>query len=273
MLRWYWMTHRELVGVETAKKLIQVDYGLRLCELIKCDNVDVLVQDLVESVGDSIAYVDNSYKQFMGFVDTKEFKTKITGISREFLMRSSVYELLADMFLKFLVRRSFNFLRDKGLYTLAMIELSKFARGITDLDNCEEASQGLPENIKWKFRFFVKAIKDMLSTFYSLNDTVVGTLEKLKEVLKRHGYTGVIKYKLTLPDENEMEVRLDAEGLADKALTLLMYYYDIRGELLVFIYELSLKTQKHGCKPLSTEEREELQDIISELSYIISDSF
>jgi DNA-binding HxlR family transcriptional regulator len=256
-----------VLRVSRCRTAVQVDCGPRLCELIGCANVDALVQDLIENVGDGITYVSNAYKQFMDFANSEEFKSKLSGVSLEFLIRSSVYEVLADELVKFLVREFLGFLRDKGLYTLAMIELSKFARGIADLEKCEEASQGLPENAKWKFRFLVKTTKDMLSTFYGLNDTVVDTLEKLKEVLKRHGYTGVIKYKPTLSDENVVEAELDMEYVAEGAIMVMKYYYDIRGDLMQFIYRLSLKTREHGCGPLSIKEREELLNIISELSY------
>jgi hypothetical protein len=175
----------------------------------------------------------------------KKLKAKITDTS---------VKLLIDVYL--------GFLRDKGFYTLVMIELSKFVRGIVDLENCEEVFQGLPEDIKQKFKDTVKTTKDLLNTIYGLNDATLDTLEKLKGVLKRHGYTGMIKYKL--PTDT---IEINIEEAVENAIMMLKNYYGVGGDLTRFIYKLSLKTQEYGCGPLSIKEREELLNIISKLSH------
>jgi predicted transcriptional regulator len=226
---------------------IQIDYGPRLCELIKCANVNALVQDLVENIGAGITYINNAHRQFMDFVANhlEELKTRTT-----------------DALVKLLVNVYLGFLRDKGFYTLAMIELSKFARGIIDLENCEEAFQGLPEDIKRKFKDIVKTTKDVLSKVYGLSDAVVDVLERLKEVLKRHGYTGAIKYKLPTH-----VIEIDMEETVENAIMMLKDYCGVGGDIMRFIYKLSLKTREYGCGPLSIKEREELLNIMSKLSH------
>jgi predicted transcriptional regulator len=236
-----------VLKVSHHRTMIQIDYGPRLCELIECGDVNILIQDLIENIGSSITYIDNAHKQFTDFITNhlEKLKTKIT-----------------DTPVKLLVNVYLGFLRDKGFYTLAMIELSKFARGIIDLENCEEASQGLPEDIKQKFKDIIKTTKDLLNTVYGLNDVVVDALEKLKEVLKRHGYTGIIKYKLPTH-----AIEINMEETVGNAIMMLKDYYGVGGDLMRFIYRLSLKTQEYGCGPLSIKEREELLNIISKLSH------
>jgi DNA-binding Lrp family transcriptional regulator len=231
-----------VLKVSPYRTAIQIDYGPRLCELIECEDVNILIQDLIENIRDNITYINNAHKQFIDFITKylKKFKAKIS-----------------DPLIKPLIDIHFGLLQDKGFYTLVMIELSKFVRGIIDLENCEEVFQGLPEDIKQKFKDIIKTTKDLLNMVYGLNDVVVDSLEKLKEVLKRYGYTGVIKYKLTTH-----AIEINMEETAEDAIMMLKDYYGVGGDLMRFIYKLSLKTQKYGCGPLSTKEREELLKIL-----------
>jgi len=236
-----------VLKVSPYRTAIQIDYGPRLCELIECEDVNVLIQDLIENIRDNITYINNAYKQFMDFITKylKKFKAKITDTS---------VKSVIDIYL--------SFLQDKGFYTLVMIELSKFVRGVIDLENCEEVFQGLPEDIKQKFKDIIKTTKDLLNMVYGLNDVVVDSLEKLKEVLRRHGYIGVIKYKLPI-----RVIEINMEETVEDAIMMLKDYYGVGGDLMRFIYRLSLKTREYGCGPLSTKEREELLNIISKLSH------
>jgi len=231
-----------VLKVSSYRTTIQIDYGPRLCELIECEDVNILIQDLIENIRDNITYINNAHKQFIDFITKylKKFKAKITD---------TLVKSLIDIYL--------GFLQDKGFYTLVMIELSKFVRGIIDLENCEEVFQGLPEDIKQKFKDTIKTTKDLVNMVYGLNNVVVDSLEKLKDVLKRYGYKGMIKYKLPTH-----VIEINMEETVENAIMMLKDYYGVGGDLIRFIYKLSLKTREYGCGPLSTKEKEQLLKIL-----------
>jgi len=229
-----------VLKISSYKALIQSEYAPRICDLIECDDVESLANDLMKIVSDRIIYIDEAHNYFIN-----EYLKSVETFS----------QIRLDPIIKEVFKV---FYEDKGVFTIVMLELSKVFEGLLVMEKCDDIVLGLKEDVVNKLKESIAVVKKIYTEIFGLKEEIINVLKDVREVLRKHGYKGIIKLKILA-----FPLELNINDVVISSLSFFTHYLGSYAESVVFLYKISLRYQEEGCRPLSSKEKEELLRLIS----------
>jgi DNA-binding transcriptional regulator YhcF (GntR family) len=223
------------------KALIQSEYAPRICDLIMCMDVEGLTNDLISVVGEEIINIEELHTYFIN-----EYLKKV-----ETSLQLPVEQIFKEVFKVFY--------KDRGFFTITMSEISKVVEGLLVMENCEDISLGLTEEAVSMLKNMISSLKKLYFEYLHLNEKSVNTLKKVREVIKKHGYRGIIKFQVL-----GFPIELDINNVITLSIATILQ--PLQNQKLIenfnIFYTLTQRFSEEGCRPLSTKEKEQLLKIL-----------
>lgn len=222
--------------------LIRVDYAPSLCELIPgCSDSEKLAEDLIKEVGDGILKIEEVHSRFVNDRLPSLVESGIIG---------GVYSLLLK-----------TVYQDKAFFSLILMEAIKLIMMKKLIDEgCNDIFNGLPKEYADFLKNIVESNAKNTSEFFGAKiDEMLEPLMKLREVLIKHGYRGVIRIRAFLTTE----VTIEVEEMLSLALISILSWYERIGVKNIAnctntLFNISSSLVETGCRELGTRERDSL---------------
>jgi len=219
--------------------LLAEELGRELCLLIKCGNSEKLKRDLLDELGKELTKIEEIHKTF---INTTLPSLRSSGMSELLIsLLSSVYENKA--FFIMVVMESF-----KLLVTRKLIN-----------EGCKDLFTGLPE----EYATLIRKVADMnassLERFLNARiDEVYPLLDKLREILAKHGFKDVIWLKIIAADIPVSVRDIAMLSLASFCSEIEKWGVKDMTKCATALFEISDNLVRSGCRPLGEKEKESL---------------